>query len=90
MAGRTTETSGKDFRLKRLEEDHYRLRSALYGGVAMVAIAAMVAGRKLIELGPPYAWTVPIVVFALLIYFAFLARHRRRADGVRGRDRAAG
>jgi len=81
MPSRTTETSGNDVRLKRLEEEYDRRRSALYGGVAMAFIAAMVSGRQLVELGPPYAWMVLIFVCALVIYFGFffrrLAKFRR-------------
>jgi hypothetical protein len=88
MPSRTTKTSGNDIRLRRLEEEYHRRRSALYGGLAMVFIASMVSGRKLVELGPPYAWMVLIFVCAMVIYFAFFFRRLAKFRGDISRERA--
>jgi hypothetical protein len=90
MPGRTTRTSANDIRLKRLEEEYHRRRGALYGGLAIVFIASMVSGRKLVELGPPYVWMVLIFVCAMVIYFAFFFRRlaKFRVDISRERDSA--
>jgi hypothetical protein len=88
MPSRTTTTGGNDIRLKRLEEEYQRRSSALYGGVAIVTIASLVAGRKLVELGPRYALMVLIFVCSMAIYFAFLFRRLAKFRGEISRERA--
>ena len=88
MPSKTTHTSGNDIRLKRLEEGYRRGRSALYGGLAMVTVAAMVPGRKLVELGPRYAWMVLIFVCVMVIYYAFLFRRLAKVRSEISRERA--
>ena len=88
MPSRTTTTSGNDIRLKRLAEEYRRRKSALSGGLAMVGVASMVSGRKLVELGPRYAWMVLIVVCAMVIYYAFCFRRLSKFRGDISRERA--
>jgi hypothetical protein len=90
MPSRATETTGNDLRLQRLEDEYHRRRSALYGGLAVVGAASMVPGRKLVELGPPYAWIALSLVCALVIGFAFLFRRLARFRGDISRERDSG
>jgi hypothetical protein len=90
MPSRSTQTTGNDLRLKRLEEEYQRRRSPLYAGLAMVGIASIVAGRKLVDLGPPYTWLVPIFVCAFVIYYAFLFRRLAKFRGDMSGERDSG
>ena len=88
MPSRTTKTSGNDSRLKRLEDEYHRRSAALFGGLFMFVVASIVSGRKLVELGPPYAWMFLIFVCAAVIYFAFFFRRLAKLRGEMSGERA--
>lgn len=90
MPSRSTQTTGNDIRLKGLEEEYQRRKTALYAGLAMVGIASTVAGRKLVALGPPYSWLVPIFVCAFVIYYAFLFKRLTKFRGDMSGERDSG